>query len=75
MNIPDKCINCNHSIAKIENVHKGWMKYQLETVLRCDCSPTHSVVGCVVAEMTCAKNREEFYGRQKQKSKSDGRAE
>ena len=56
--IPDKCLNCNHTIIQLENVHQGWCKYQMESVVRCDCSPGHFRVGCVCAEMYCVKRRE-----------------
>lgn len=60
MNIPDKCLDCNHTIIQLENVHKGWCKYQLESVVRCDCDPVHYKVGCVCAEISCEKRREEW---------------
>ena len=61
MNVPDKCITCSHALSSFEEVHKGWCKFQYEAVVRCDCAPDHPKVGCVVAEVTCAKNREDFF--------------
>ena len=60
MNIPEKCETCEHTIMAFENVHKGWCKYQIEEVVRCDCAPYHPKVGCVDAEVTCKKKIEEW---------------
>ena len=57
--LPEKCLDCEHTIIQLENVHKGWCKYQMETVVRCDCFPVHYKVGCVCAEQYCQKNRSE----------------
>lgn len=59
MNTPDKCMDCEHTIIQFENVHKGWCKFEYEPVVRCDCSPTHHIVGCVCAEMYCRKKTKE----------------
>ena len=56
--VPDKCLNCDHTIVQIEDVHQGWCKYQLETVIRCGCDPLHHRVGCVSAEMYCVIKKE-----------------
>ena len=53
--VPEKCLNCDHTIVQLEDVHQGWCKYEMETVVRCDCFPVHYRVGCVSAEMYCAK--------------------
>ena len=53
--IPEKCMNCKHSSVMFENVHQGWNNYQLEYVVRCDCSIQHYRVGCVCAEIYCEK--------------------
>lgn len=55
MTIPDKCINCHHAVPAFENVHDGWGKYHLDTVIRCDCFPAMPIVGCVNAEVYCEK--------------------
>lgn len=57
MTVPDKCLNCSHAISQFENVHKGWCKYQMDYVVRCDCSPVRHKVGCVCAEIYCNKKR------------------
>ena len=59
MTIPDKCLDCNHTLMAFENVHKGWCKYEIEEVVRCDCSPQHHIVGCVCAEVYCIKGKEQ----------------
>lgn len=61
--VPEKCMNCKHGVTQFENVHKGWLKYRVEPVMRCECSPTNSIVGCVVAEITCKKKRGAINGR------------
>ena len=53
--IPEKCLDCNHSIVMFENVHQGMCKYRLEAVARCDCFPAHYRAGCVSAEVYCEK--------------------
>ena len=60
MNIPEKCQTCEHTIMAFENVHKGWCRYQIEEVVRCDCAPYHPIVGCCDAEVTCQKKIEEW---------------
>lgn len=60
MNIPEKCFDCNHTIILFENVHKGWSRYQLENVVRCDCFPAHYIVGSVCAEVYCKRNGKEI---------------
>ena len=55
MSIPAKCMNCEHAITIFENVHKGWMRFQYESVTRCDCHPAPPKVGCVAAESVCVK--------------------
>ena len=55
MNIPEKCQTCEHTIMAFENVHKGWCKYDVEAVVRCDCSPQKYKVGCRCAEVYCRK--------------------
>lgn len=55
MKVPEKCLNCDHTIVQFENVHKGYCKYEMETVVRCDCSPAQYKVGCVCAEVHCKK--------------------
>lgn len=57
--IPEKCLDYNHTIIALENVHKGWCKYELESVVRCDCFPARYIVGCVCAEVHCQKSKEE----------------
>lgn len=58
MNVPDKCLTCNHTIIVLENVHKGWCRFQLESVVRCDCFPAHYIVGSVAANVHCNKRKE-----------------
>ena len=53
--IPDKCLNCDHTIIQFENVHHGWCKFLVEPVVRCDCFPAHYKVGCVCANVYCVK--------------------
>ena len=53
--IPEKCLDCNHTIIQLENVHQGWLEFQMETVVRCDCGPVYYKVGCVCAEVYCKK--------------------
>ena len=55
--IPEKCLDCEHTIVQLENVHQGWGEYRIESVVRCDCFPVHYKVGCVSAEMYCDKKR------------------
>lgn len=55
MKIPNKCLNCNHTIMAFENVHKGFCRFELEEVIRCDCAPQQYPVGCVSAEVYCRK--------------------
>ena len=55
MNIPEKCQTCEHTIMAFENVHKGWCRFQIEEVVRCDCAPHHPIVGCCDAEVTCRR--------------------
>lgn len=57
MKIPDKCLDCDHTIINLENVHDGWCKYHMETVIRCDCFPAQYKVGCVCAEIYCENRR------------------
>lgn len=57
--IPNKCIGCKHAITELESVHQGWCKYQMEIVVRCDCSQLRYRVGCVCAEMYCKNKKEE----------------
>ena len=59
MNIPEKCFTCNHTIMTFENVHKGWCRYQVEEVVRCDRFPAHYKVGCRCAEQYCDKKGDE----------------
>ena len=42
-----------------ENVHKGWCRYQVEEVVRCDRFPAHYKVGCRCAEQYCDKKGDE----------------
>jgi hypothetical protein len=58
MNIPDKCLTCNHTIIAPENVHKGWCKFQLESVVRCDRFPARYIDGSVAANVYCNKRKE-----------------
>lgn len=53
MSTPDKCKTCKHAIRTVERVHKGWGKYQIEEVTRCDCFPCRYIVGCCAAETYC----------------------
>lgn len=53
--VPEKCIECKHSIIRFEEVHQGWCVFKLETVIRCDCHPAEYKVGCVCAEMYCKR--------------------
>lgn len=53
--IPDKCLDCNHTIIQLENTHKGWCKFQIESVVRCDRFPAHYIVGSVAADVYCDK--------------------
>lgn len=55
--IPDKCTDCKHAVIAFESVHQGWCKYQMETVVRCDCYPVKYRVGCASAEVYCEKRR------------------
>ena len=57
-NIPEKCLSCDHTIIQFENVHKGWLKYEYEPVVRCDCFPVHYIVGCACAEIYCKRRKE-----------------
>lgn len=59
MKIPDKCLDCGHTIIQLENVHDGWGKFYLDTVVRCDCFPAHYIVGCVCANLYCRKTQAE----------------
>lgn len=59
MKIPDKCLDCSHTIIQLENVNDGWCKYHLDLVVRCDCFPAHYIVGCVCANMYCIKKKAE----------------
>lgn len=68
--IPEKCLDCNHTIIALEDVHLGWCKFQLESVVRCDCFPAHYRVGCTSAEVYCEKNKEEW--RKEQMNDSEG---
>jgi hypothetical protein len=43
-----------------ENVHKGWCKFKIEEVVRCDCAPYHPKVGCCDAEVTCRRKGAEY---------------
>lgn len=54
---PEKCLDCTHAVIAFESVHQGWCKYQMETVVRCDCNPVRYRVGCACAEMYCEKRR------------------
>lgn len=58
MIIPDKCKDCEHTIIQFEEVHKGWLKYEYESVVRCDCFPANYKVGCVSADVYCVKKGE-----------------
>lgn len=58
MDIPEKCLTCNHTIIQFENVHKGWCKFEYECVVRCDAFPAHYKVGCVAANCHCVKELE-----------------
>lgn len=53
--VPDKCLDCDHTIIQLEDVNQGWGKYQLEPVIRCDCFPAQYIVGCTSAEVYCEK--------------------
>lgn len=55
MKVPEKCLNCDHTIVQFENVHKGYCKYEMEAVVRCGCSPAQYKAGCVCAEVYCEK--------------------
>lgn len=57
MKVPDKCLDCDHTIIQMEEVHDGWCKYHLDCVVRCDCFPAHYKVGCVCADIYCKKSR------------------
>ena len=57
MKIPDKCLDCDHTIINLEEVHDGWCKYHMETVIRCDCFTAQYKVGCVCAEIYCENRR------------------
>ena len=57
MPVPDKCLECDHTIILLENVHQGWCKYHMETVIRCGRDPLQHRVGCVCAEMYCDKKK------------------
>lgn len=58
MTIPDKCQECDHTIIGLENVHDGWGKYHLDSVVRCDCFTAQYIVGCVAAEVHCRRKGE-----------------
>lgn len=51
--VPDKCLNCEHTIISMENVHQGYLKYQLECVVRCGNDPLNHRVGCCASEVYC----------------------
>ena len=55
LKVPEKCLHCEHGIARFENVHKGMCKFQYETVIRCDRHPANYRVGCVCAEVYCER--------------------
>ena len=54
---PEKCLDCTHAVISFEEVHQGWCKFELESVVRCNCHPAKYKVGCVSAEMYCEKRR------------------
>lgn len=51
--MPLKCQSCEHTLISLENVHQGWLKYEVECVVRCDLDPLHHRVGCVCADIYC----------------------
>lgn len=53
---PDKCKTCKHAIRAVERVHKGYFRYRIEEVTRCDCFHCHYIVGCCAAEVYCKIN-------------------
>lgn len=53
MMIPEKCMTCEHTEMLFEEVHKGWCKFELEEVVRCNLSGY--IVGCVCADVYCDK--------------------
>lgn len=53
-NIPDKCLTCEHTTIQLEEVHKGYCKFEMESVVRCDRSGYR--VGCVSADCNCVRN-------------------
>lgn len=55
--IPEKCMTCEHTVMQFEEVHKGWCKFQLEEVVRCDLSG--HIVGCVCANVYCDRKESE----------------
>ena len=59
-NVPEKCLTCDHTIIQLEEVNQGWGKYQLETVIRCDCFPAQYIVGCTSAEVYCEKRKRAY---------------
>ena len=59
VNIPQKCLTCNHTLMKFENVNKGNCEFQYEEVVRCDCSPMKYPVGCVCADIYCERKEQE----------------
>lgn len=61
MKVPDKCLECEHTIIGMEQVHDGFCKFHLDTVVRCDRFPAHYIVGCVCADIYCDRkeNRNE----------------
>ena len=58
MEIPNKCMDCEHTIVQFEDVHDGWCKYHLDSVVRCDCFPVRYKVGCISAEVYCKKKKQ-----------------
>ena len=52
--IPDKCLTCEHTSIQFEEVHKGYCKFEMESVVRCDYSGYR--VGCVSADCYCDRN-------------------
>ena len=59
MKVPDKCLDCDHTIMRFEEVNEGFGKSHLDCVVRCDCFPVHYIVGCACAEIYCEKRKKE----------------
>lgn len=51
--LPDKCVGCSHLLTSFEEVHLGFLKYEIGMIFRCDCHDCHYKCGCVCADVYC----------------------